>query len=354
MQTYVPIFIVTIIVSVTLWERAVSRSVIVEDPALISLDEFCKAVRLEFPVDELPVRKFSIYEVNLELLDMINNVGRKFLDTDEKLRGSLLKLSECGPFELPVSIYVWVEPNSVKHTSPAKAPLALERGPTEGMLKEKIDDAASDETRSSAASNACKARDQRTCRFCRFSHADGTSLDAAHIFELETANKISKEDRSDALDLVGLLTVNDIVNLITLCQPCHKFFDKRGGYNLGIDPATHILLVGKTIRSKTTLDGSKYEGLHGSTVEFGGKVHQRPPTELLQHRIKFFEAKQVEEVSKGKGPKMTQKLYYCKYCPFIVYSQDQLDTHSSVCGGTQSSETMLFGKLGEMVISDSI
>lgn len=115
------------------------------------------------------------------------------------------------------------------------------------------------------------------------------------------------------------------------------------------------------MRSKKTMGGVRYEELHGSIVSFGGKAHQQPPLELLEHRIKFFEASQVESTGgrqgkgkgqkgKGKGQKVTRKLLYCKYCLSIAYSLEDLAQHGVDCDGV-SSAVVISGKLGELTIS---
>jgi hypothetical protein len=134
-------------------------------------------------------------------------------------------------------------------------------------------------------------------------------------------------------------------------------FDKRGGYHLGVSPVSRKLLVGKAIRNRETMHGTAYQALHGTHVTFLGEPHQQPPQKLLVHRIKYFEAAQVDTViptpSKGRGKGKSKKpantkprrMYYCEDCTFIAYTSEDLTAHGPACGAAAEEIAQQLGGL---------
>ena len=78
------------------------------------------------------------------------------------------------------------------------------------------------------------------------------------------------------------------MNLITLCQVCHGFFDKQ---QIGIDPKSRSWIITTSIANTSTLSGRSYKVFHGMTVWFGVVSNLA----LLVHRYERFTA---EEYSK--------------------------------------------------------
>jgi hypothetical protein len=75
------------------------------------------------------------------------------------------------------------------------------------------------------------------------------------------------------------------MNLITLCQVCHGFFDKQ---QIGIDPKSRSWIITTSIANTSTLSGRSYKVFHGMTVWFGVVSNLA----LLVHRYEQFTAKE--------------------------------------------------------------
>lgn len=148
-------------------------------------------------------------------------------------------------------------------------------------------DNSSNSSRSSHASKNCKVRDNYTCIFCGYHHEEGIALEAAHVLEIEKLNKKSYEERENLLRSMLLFGRNDIVNLLTLCQQCHYFFDKRGGYRIRIDPTSRTLVVHDSIKGEKSMSGKTYAELHGIAARICPTIQHAVTKELLEYRYAF-------------------------------------------------------------------
>ena len=139
----------------------------------------------------------------------------------------------------------------------------------------------------------CKERDLFKCRVCQYStdnkYAQTKQLQAAHIYEIEEQKAIPDEQtRMRTLVELDLYDINHPMNLITLCQVCHAFFDKQ---QIGIDPESKRWIITTSIADKSTQSGRSYKAVHGSTAGFGALSNLA----LLVHRYKRFTAKEYSK-----------------------------------------------------------
>jgi hypothetical protein len=147
-------------------------------------------------------------------------------------------------------------------------------------------------------------------------------LEAAHLYEIHTHDAVKKEERLAEIIKVDLYDVNHPNNLITLCQQCHKFFDKKGGYKIGIEPGSHTLMIAESIREKPTLkEGIRYQDLHGKPIVFNGGPSNHPSELVIEQRYTFFNR---------KGKKGRQ-MHYCNNCLTFCSSKNELTTHQNSC-----------------------
>jgi len=269
-------------ITVTVWDTGVSKSCTINDDQIdvMTVNDFAQVVRDLFLDDELRLGYFSIYKVNISELDMINNKGRKWLRTDAELKEALDEIFSLSAFEASrPSIYIWSEKSPEEHKSPEIDPKKHNDNNKDGR-------SCDDSERSSVASKVCKMRDAYKCVFCR--HDNSSQLAAAYLVEIETLNHFESEsEKKTFTDKLGLLTANDIWNLLTLCNRCPFYFDKKGGYRLRINPSNKTLEVHDSIRSKISLAGTTYGELDGGLVVFSSNIQHMPSKTLLEYRMTF-------------------------------------------------------------------
>ena len=150
-------------------------------------------------------------------------------------------------------------------------------------------------SRSSKYARLCIGRDHFTCRVCQYytdnEYAQPKQLEAAHIYEIEEQRAIPDEQtRMRTLVEMELYDINHPMNLITLFQVCHAFFDRQ---QIGIDPESKSWIITTSIANISTQSGRSYKAVHGSTAGFGALSNLA----LLVHRYERFTAKECSKNS---------------------------------------------------------
>jgi hypothetical protein len=189
-------------------------------------------------------------------------------------------------------------------------------------------------SRSSFNSEPCKSRDRSTCCFCGYSEPeDNGGLEAAHLAELGKIRSLKlPSEKQEFLDSLELLTINDIVNLITLCEGCHKYFDKKGGYKIGIEPKSLKLIIANSIRDKTNhFCKKKFVELHGKQIVFLGASHQKPTAKLLEHRFQIFTENNQQKPTKSNQLKDPCPILYCVNCKYFTFVEKDFTDHVLSC-----------------------
>ena len=121
-----------------------------------------------------------------------------------------------------------------------------------------------------------------------YKYAQTKQLEAAHIYEIEEHRAIPEQTRLRILIEMELYDINHPMNLITLCQVCHVFFDKQ---QIGIDPKSKRWIITTSIADISTQSGESYKAVHDSTAGFGAFSNLA----LLAHRYERFTAKEYSK-----------------------------------------------------------
>lgn len=177
-------------------------------------------------------------------------------------------------------------------------------------------------------------RDGSTCYFCGYSEPeDNDGLQAAHLAEIGRVRNLKESsEKEEFLSSLELLTINDIVNLITLCEPCHKYFDKRGGYKIGIEPKSLKLIIANGIRDKKNhFCNKKFIELHGKQIVFLGASHQKPTAKLLEHRFQIFTENNYQKPTKANQLKEPCPILYCVDCEYFTFVEQDFADHTVRC-----------------------
>ena len=148
-------------------------------------------------------------------------------------------------------------------------------------------------SRSSKNVRLCKGRDHFTCRICQYctdkEYAQPKQIEAAHIYKFEELRAIPDEQtRMRTLEEMELYNINHPMNLITLCQACHAYFDRQ---QIEIDPESKNWIITTSIANISTQSGRSYKAVHALTARFGALSNLA----LLVHRYERFTAKEYSK-----------------------------------------------------------
>ena len=275
-------------IKVTHWNSLVSHYIQVPRSSY-SFGDFQIMVKLAFN-DDITTDEFRLYLLPVDCeIDkrVLVNEGRfsEFLDT-------ILASTKC---RLP-SMFVWNYENS----SPNKLPVAHEAGKT-----------ASETSRSSAQSMACRDAYDSKCLCCSC-YGVTTNQEAAHIFDIGVYNQMGN-DKHLFLRSLGLVCINELANLICLCDSCHKKFDS---FRLGIDPTEKMWTVNAAERNQRP---EFYKLVHGKKIHF--YVNGTPPEQVLMCKwLRFVKKNQAR---------------YCCFCesvfPTASSTEQTFDDHKLAC-----------------------
>lgn len=283
----------------------------------------------EIFLEEIDGNNISIYTLPRKK-DII--IGDKKLVKPQDFVSLVNELLSGNPNKL--QLLIWNEEVADAHNSPTLLPGAFSNvlmNPTHEA--ESSNKNASTISRSTVNSDACKERDQFTCNFCGYSEPeDGDGLEAGHFAEIGTYRNMKPLERKQLLDSLELLTINDIINHITLCLSCHKYFDKKGGYRIGIEPSSLRLIIAREIRQKKNhLSGKPFIELHSKQVELKGALHHRPTSKLLNYRYDIFKAANRENPTKKNKLKESVPILYCDNCEFYTFVESEFSEHKMNC-----------------------
>jgi hypothetical protein len=117
-------------------------------------------------------------------------------------------------------------------------------------------------------------------------------LEAAHILEIKEKDTYSQEEFGALLQFCGIVALEDCTNLISLCNICHnEYFDKQLiGINTDEEGRNYSWIVNDTVFNNPlpySNNGSTYGDINGKIIDFE-YVQQRPPLNLVLHRLKRF------------------------------------------------------------------
>jgi hypothetical protein len=221
--------------------------------------------------DEIDNKPFRIYALP-QHFENINQ--RRLLNSVDDLKLFLEEYTTHFMVGRP-QLYVWNEESG----TPDKPP----RQTTEV-------DKLSSVTKNSTESLRCKERDKNACVFCGYT--DGAKRQASHILELRYFKEIPTEvERDNLLESLGLESINSLANLISLCEKCHRQFDKN---KIGIEPDSKTLVVADEILDDVTQGYIPFSQLQGKSIIFNGIRTRQPSAALLKHRFDIFAKSEID------------------------------------------------------------
>lgn len=311
-------------VTVTHWQTLESKEIPVAD----CLQNFLLRVRNSFRADITTLR-FCLYRLpyNYTSIDQ-----RTKIDNDQSYDAYLELYRDLSKY--PPLLYVWND-----ETSPEKLP----------EVKEAFDrsDTRTNTSRDSTNPHKAKVRDNKVCLVCSM---EGISnLEACHIFERKHYNLLSQQLKDSMLDDLELHSIDNIQNLITMCEHCHKKIDD---HLLGIYPETMTLIVTELIRDEisnpyTTIP---YQNLHGKAITQSDHNHKKLSKKAVKYRFETY----FSNAHKDK--------HYCPICTGISKSELEHGQHlkASKCspitkkvGAESNEQNDMVGKFSFLTIDES-
>ena len=291
-------FVCNQIVRVTHWQSLDKKDIVFTERS--TYKEFCIRVKLKFS-EEIDgggrnPPAFRIYTFPAGFNDVAQ---RQLVDDETKfeaLRDTIMNASASHPL-----IYVW----NYDNVSPVKMPTVAQAKSDTGSVV----------SRDSTASKNCKTRDSNSCLCCGYVGSDGFGMRACHIYEIGDHSKTEQTTRVEKLERLRLVSINDLGNLITLCEKCHPAFDS---HKLGIHPTEHTWIVTNALRKvvNTAPSGVRFVKIHGTKVPFATRFI--PPTEVLEERMSHF-------LGENSGN------HYCHLCVYVDINKSKFDKHVGGC-----------------------
>ena len=270
--------------------------------------EFKCRIRTTFTSEEISTRQFRVYRFPHNFTD----IGQRLPITSET------EFQECmgmftNPDDFPPELYVW----NYEGESPTKIPTQIPELEAKGDLSSVV-------SRDSNQSKLCKKRDENTCLCCGFFGADGFGMKCCHLYEIKAHARLKSAAAKDRmLKSLKLLDVNDLHNLMTMCEKCHAAFDS---HKIGIHPTDLRWIVTTAQREVSAPSALLYSEIHGKRVVFSEPYF--PPQAVLDDRMTHF-------VAKNKHAKDSKKTtHYCHFCPQTYKGKgglEEKDAHVPVC-----------------------
>ena len=162
-----------------------------------------------------------------------------------------------------------------------------------------------------------KTIDNYTCVLCGFIGEGGFTkfMECCHLYEIAAHKRLEDTMREQKLASLGLKSINDMQNMITLCKDCHDSFDAH-------DTCIHQDLrwvVCSKLPGKSSSSKKGFGDLHSQLVEFVDPTY-KPPRAVLDERMTYFREKHPTH-------------HYCHLCSEVYGEQSQLDSHAQECLG---------------------
>jgi hypothetical protein len=216
------------------------------------------------------------------------DISKRIKVTDTNFADIMARFNS-NPDEVKPILYTWSDPinESGLRYSPDKPPVKADRHELGVDLEEKINSKSSASTRSHSSTQTCRRADGNKCVFCGYDVVDG--LEVAHFFEVgDLKGRWDSAENEEKLASVKLLNPNDMVNLMTLCYMCHKYFDKKGKFKLGLNPNLSLEVVESFRKVATPVPGQIYGSLHGKRIIFYRPTHYQPLKEVIAYHYNLF------------------------------------------------------------------
>ena len=275
-------------VPVTHWQRLEKKKIRIS--ASTTFLDFKRRIRTSFS-EEITTKIFRVYKL-----------PHKFTSIDERvLIDDEAKFQECvewftNPDEFPPELYIW----NYEDESPNKPNTTKDR------------ECSSVVSRDSNQSKICKEKDGYVCLCCGYFGAEGMSMKCCHLYEIKAHKALTTlAVRKEKLKSLKLVDINELRNLVTMCENCHTRFDN---HQIGIHPADLRWIITDALRDKSTPSSKPYHDIHGQRVVFAIETYA-PPVEVLEDRMLHF--------MKNMRKSIDKTIHYCHFC---------LETFSGVAG----------------------
>ena len=263
------------------WQHLVAKKIPISESTTFL--DFRMRARTSFSL-EITTKIFRVYK----LPHNFSSIEEKVLIDSEADFQACVELFK-NPDEFPPELYIW----NYEDESPKKLPNA-----------KKDRDCASVISRDSNQSKICKAKDGYICLCCGFFGPEGLAMKCCHLYEIKAHEALTTvAKRTDKLKSLKLVDINELRNLVTMCEKCHTRFDS---HQIGIHPVDRRWIITDTLRGTDAPSLTPYRDLHGRAVVFTIATYE-PPLEVLEDRFVHF-------LKKNKHKTAKKTTHYCHFC----------------------------------------
>jgi len=268
-------------VPVTHWQHLVAKKIPISESTTFL--DFRRRVRTSFS-EEITTKIFRVYK----LPHKFTSIEEKVLVDSEADFQACVELFK-NPDEFPPELYIW----NYEDESPKKLPNA-----------KKDRDCSSVVSRDSNQSKICKEKDGYICLCCGHFGPEGLAMKCCHLYEIKAHEALTTlAERKDKLKLLKLVDINELRNLVTMCEKCHTRFDN---HQIGIHPVDRRWIITDSLRAKDAPSITPYRDIHGRAVVFTSDTYE-PPLEVLEDRFVHF-------LEKNKHNTAKKTIHYCHFC----------------------------------------
>jgi predicted restriction endonuclease len=130
------------------------------------------------------------------------------------------------------------------------------------------------------------------------------AMKCCHLYEIKAHEALTTvAERKDKLKSLKLVDINELRNLVTMCEKCHTRFDS---HQIGIHPVDRRWIITDTLRGIDAPSLTPYKDIHGRAVVFTIDTYE-PPLEVLEDRFVPF-------LEKNKHKTAKKTVHYCHFC----------------------------------------
>ncbi len=302
--------------AVTHWNSLVTVKVPVYE--YTTFTNFKCRVRSSF-TEEITTPTFRVYKFPPQFSDIAE---RELVDSEAVFQECIEMFR--NPDVFPPVMYIW----NYEDKSPNKLP-----NKKNAQADGDGSSVSSAVSRDKNQAKICKKRDKYLCLCCGFFGADGLGLKSCHLYEIRAHKPLTEQERADKLESLELVDVNDVRNLVTMCEKCHSHFDS---HKIAIHPSDLRWIMTKDVRGigedgEMAPSGTSYTDIHGKRVMFNICA---PPHAVLVDRMTHFTK---------HPPNVKQAIEYCHFCLAFFEGVEGLaskDRHLIECGLANNAKKM--------------
>lgn len=155
-------------------------------------------------------------------------------------------------------------------------------------------------------------------------------MKCCHLYEIKAHEALTRfAERKEKLKSLKLVDINELRNLVTMCEKCYTCFDN---HQIGIHPTDLRWIITDALRDKSAPSSKPYRDIHSQRVVFTIETYA-PPVEVLEDRMVHF-------VEKNKGKNVDKTIHYCHFCSekFTgVAGLGNKDSHVALCRVTTNA-----------------